>query len=190
MARPALRFGIPVVLIALLSASLFLLFPAQSALAFDDLIKPLLTAQTARCKVVVQMKDQSAFTFDAMFRGTVSRQDSKDTGSVTIQDAAKGTSLTLIPKLKKAMIFQAVNRDPDQTESGGFLQSVRDQLLGLQQDKQVTRVSLGERTVAERKLIGYRINSPAMQLEIWGDQETGMPHTFICTMAALPNSIS
>ena len=120
MARPVPRIGIPVVVIALVSSGIFLLFPARSGFAFEDFVEPLLSAKTARCKVVAQLKDQPAMTFNSMFRGTVNRQESKDMGTVTISDEAKGTMLSLQPKEKKARILQAVNRDPEQSGGGGL----------------------------------------------------------------------
>jgi len=188
MDRPVPRIGIPVLVLAILLSAIVSLFPARTSFAFEDLIEPLLTAKSARCKIVVRLKDQPALTFNNMFRGTVSRQESKDKGLIMITDETTGAILTLIPKEKNARILQPVNRDPEQSGGGGFLQTIREQLLDLRQDKRVTRVSLGEREVADRMLIGYRINSPAMQLEVWGDQETGLPHTIVSNMAAFPDA--
>ena len=190
MARPVPRIGIPVVAVALALSGFFALFPARpasAALAFEDLVEPLLTAKTARCRVVARAKDQPALTFNTMFRGTVSRQEDKDMGMVIIVDEATGTWLTLQVKDKKATILQALNRDPVQSRGGGFLQSIREQILQFQQDEGSKRESLGEKKMANRTLVGYRISAGGMRMDIWGDQATGLPHTIVSNTPAFPN---
>ena len=188
MTRPIPRLGVPVGVAVLLLLGVMSFFPAKSSWAVEDFLKPLMNAKTMRCKMVVNTKDKPAFTFRAMFRGTVGRQESVEMGSINIHDDATGNILTLIPQQKKAVLLEAVNRDPDLAGSGGFLQSVREQILNLKQNERGTRVSLGERELAEQHLVGFRITSSAMRMDIWGDSKTGLPHSIVTNMASLPNA--
>jgi len=86
----------------------------------------------------------------------------------------------LHPDKKQAHILQQINRDPKQSMAGRFLQQMREQLLGLKEDERITRrVSLGERAISGKKLIGYRMSGPSGQFDIWGDQNTGWSHSII-----------
>lgn len=189
MARPVSRVGLPVAALVLLAVAVATMWPARRGFAFDDFVAPLINAKTARCTIVVKTKDMPARTITAYFRGAVQRQESKAMGSVMIFDDESGTMLTLVEQQRTAQILQAVNRDPKQPVSQGFLQSIRDQLIGMKDDKEVIRKSLGERVVAGRTLIGYRVTNPAGDMEIWGDRETGMPHSIEARMAAFPNVV-
>jgi hypothetical protein len=112
-------------------------------------------------------------------------------GTVNIMDGATGTSLSLEPKEKKARILQEINRDPNDrhplSTDRGFLQAMREQILALGDDKRVKRESLGERELGGRTLVGYRVTAPGMQMDIWGDPETGRPHSIVTNMAAFPD---
>ena len=190
MARPITRLGIPTALVMVISLVAFTSLPAKPGFALEKIIEPLLSARSGRCLVVVQMKDKKLppFTFLTMFRGTAHRQENKEMGTVMIMDSAKGTIVSLNPKEKQAQILQQVNINPDHAVEGGFLQRIRELLLGLTQDKRITqRVSLGDRELADRKLIGYRIIGSDGQMDIWGDQETGLPYSIVSDMAAFPN---
>ena len=187
MIRPVVRLGIPVLAIATLSLGAIFLATAQPGYAFEDLIKPLIEAKSGRCKIVAKMKDMPAFTFDTMFRGNVTRQESKDMNSVFITDQSKGVSLTLSSTTKEARILQQLNRDPEMATQDGFLDAIRKMLLPVEGDERVEqRLSLGERELAGRKLIGYRLSAPGNEMDLWGDQETGLPHTIVSKMSAFP----
>jgi outer membrane lipoprotein-sorting protein len=164
------------------------MWPARRGFAFDDLVRPLVDAKTARCTIVVQIKDMPAHTITAFFRGKLHRQEHKAMGTVMIFDEESGTMLTLIEGQHVAQILQSVNRDPKQAVSQGFLQSVRDHLIGMQDDEQVVRISLGEQVIAGRPMVGYRVTTPAMDMKIWGDRETGLPYAMEVQMAAFPNA--
>lgn len=191
MARPVSRMGLPVAAIVMLALATATLWPARRGFAFEDLVAPLLSADTARCRMVARMQNLPAFTIVTMFRDTKSRQEMTDMGSVMIADSATGTMLTLDEKSKQARILEAVNYDPARLSplmSGNksFLQAVREQLLELRDQTNVRRESLGERKMGGRTLVGYRVNTPGMTMDIWGDRETGLPHTMDFTMAAFP----
>jgi outer membrane lipoprotein-sorting protein len=188
MARPVSRVGFPVAALVLLAVALATMWPAKRGFAFEDLVRPLVEAKTARCTIVVKIKDMPAHTITAYFRGKVHRQESKAMGTVNIFDEESGTMLTLIEGQHVAQVLQSVNRDPKQAASQGFLQSIRDQLIGMKDDKQIVRRSLGEQVIAGLKMVGYRVTSPAMDMKIWGDRETGLPYAIETRMAAFPTA--
>ena len=190
MARPIPRLGIPAVVATVFAASLFAFLPARSGFALEEVIRPLLSAKSGRCQIVVQMKDQNLppFAITAMFRGSVDRQESKDMQTVMISDESKGVVLSLHLKEKRAFVLERINQTPQESASGGFLQKLREQLLGLKDEEGVQRISLGERDMADKKLVGYRIVSTAGRTDIWGDQSSGLPHTVVTKMAAFPGT--
>jgi hypothetical protein len=179
--------GFPVAALVLLAIALATMWPAKRGFAFEDLVAPLINAKTARCTIVVKMKDMPAQAITAYFRGKVHRQEFRAMGFAMIFDEESGKMLTLVESAKTAMILQSVNRDAKAPANQGFLQSMRDQLVGLNDDQQVERRSLGEKTAAGRRLVGYRVVNPAMRMDIWGDEDTGLPYSIEARMAAFPN---
>lgn len=190
MMRPVTRLGIPAILVSVIGTAILTLLPVQSGYALEKLIEPLLSAKSGRCKIVVQMKDKTLppFTFDAMFRGPLGRQENKDMGMIMIMDESKGTIVELHTKEKQARVLQKINRSPEEALEGGFLQQIRGWLAGMKEDGRITqRVSLGERDLADKTLVGYRISGPDGQMDIWGDKTTGLPHSVISNLSAFPN---
>ena len=163
------------------------IWPARTGFAFEDFIAPLTTAKTVRCTVVAQMQGQPVLMFKSMFHDASWRQESEELGNIGICDETTGTTLMLDVGNKQATIFEYVNRDPQAAESGGFLQTIRNFLLMIDHKKPVKRQSLGERKLAGRTLVGYRITEAGSRLDVWGDPKTGFPHTVASNMAAFPN---
>jgi len=190
MNHPASRWSaVALFLFVLLTAGWLVVGrPSQTALA--HFAEPLIKAKTAKFKLTARANGKVVAVSHLLVSGARMRNDVQqpDGGrrQIDVRDEESDRSLTLLPTEKKAEVIRYTNR-PAAMKSGGFLAETQKMLLESETDGKTTRESLGEREIDGRKLVGYRIASPAMTLELWGDPATGLPHSITQTMAAYPS---
>ena len=63
----------------------------------------------------------------------------------------------------------------------------RSLLLDARDKPDVKRESLGEKDIDGRRVVGFRLSSPAAVISVWGDPKTGLPVRIEMTMAMMPN---
>jgi len=167
----------------------WLLAGGATHVAYADLVEPLLNAKTATFTITVRMNGKDIPGGKAYVNGPVMRMEMSkgDRAQINIVDATKHLSLELDPQTKHAELVRTTGA-PAGGESAGMLAEVRKFLTPSNDPKGLTRrESLGEREVDGRRLIGYRVSSPAMTVEIWGDPKTLLPDLLIQRMATFPS---
>jgi outer membrane lipoprotein-sorting protein len=191
MRHPASRIAI-LVMFAVAAIGIFWLLGSGAAhVAYAHLVEPLLKAKTATFTITIRVNDKNekdvpiglAFVSGSALRIEMSKDGNRQ---INITDAVKGQSLSLDPQTKQAMLTRTTGA-PVGGQSAGMLEEIRQFLTPSNDQTGITRESLGERQVDARKLVGYRVASPVMTVEVWGDPKTLLPELLIQRMAAFPS---
>lgn len=174
--------------------------------AFADFIAPILEAKTAKFKVTTVIKGPPAVTTagEVMVLGaTRSRQEietemampdkskareSAKSKMVMIFDWGQGKSITLVPETKQAMVVSLANMTKEQAAQQDPFTWFRSVLLDAKDKPDVKREPLGEKEIDGRRVVGFRVSTKGMVVNLWGDPKTGMPVLAEATMALFPNA--
>lgn len=172
MKRPLSRYVAAAAIVLVVLAWLFWPGSNGAALALSRMIDAVTSAQSARFVAVVQVEGQpqqsfkTAFLAPAKYRIEMSK-------AVNISDFEAAKMLTLIPEQKQAVVFQLKNAPKDKVPDN-FFESLR-RLLQAQRGQLPAYERLGEKTIAGRRALGFRLESPIGTLTLWGDPKTGHP---------------
>ena len=189
MTHPASRVAAALMIAVAAIGIVWLLGGGSSNVAYADLVDPLLNAKTATFNISLRSNGKDVPVAKAFVNGSAMRMEmSKDGRSqIDITDAAKRQTLSLNPQTKQAMLIHTKGA-PANGESAGMLEEVRKFLTPANDQPGTKRESLGEQQVDGQNLVGYRVTSPAMAVEIWGDPKTLLPNLLIQRMAAFPSA--
>jgi len=152
----------------------------HSGLAFADIVRPILTARTATCKMTMNIEGRPPVICEGMFMtpGHARISFPKDTmgGQIMICDEQEGKTLSLIPGLKKAFIMERKNIPDDRSQMDPFTQ-LREQIEEAQKLKGGSAEFLGEKEIDGQAAIGYRMKDTAadMDMTVWADPKTKLP---------------
>lgn len=192
MARPLPRVGIPVAAFATLAASIVLLRPTPGY-ALDEFVNALAEARTMRGRVTASFKGKPVRSFDTVTQGSLWRNqvigDDGELGELMIGDEAAGTITTIDHASRSVRINRTINAGPDDKVEGDFVQFLVDRLRG-EEDDRVEQEALGEEVRDGRRLVGFRVVVIGSELLLWGDPETGLPHSIESRMAAFPDVVT
>jgi outer membrane lipoprotein-sorting protein len=163
------------VIFALAIAGVALWFHGSGAApSFADFVKPILTAKSAKFKLEYEAEGQPAQKMQVTFLAPNRLRQDLPSGFVNISDFDKGKMVGLDPKNKRMTVFSLANMPKDKLPANFFSQ-LQSQVLDAEKSADAKRESLGEKEIAGRRAVGYRISSTAQVLTIWGDPQTGLP---------------
>jgi outer membrane lipoprotein-sorting protein len=145
-----------------------------AAPSFADFVKPILTAKTAKFKLEYEAEGQPAQKMRVTFLAPNRLRQDLPGGFVNISDFDKGKMVGLDPKNKRMTVFSLTNMPKDKLPANFFSQ-LQSQVIDAEKKPDAKRESLGEKEIAGRRTVGYRISSAAQVLTIWGDPQTGLP---------------
>jgi len=150
---------------------------AGSAPAFADIVRPLLTARTATCKITINIKGEPPQTRDCMFMEPSRMRQVMPNGVIQISDKHQGQKMKLYPAEKKAVILETTNMPEDKQRSDNWFLQIRECLRQAQETEDESVKFIGKQKIDGVKAIGYRIgeNSDMMDMTVWADTETLLP---------------
>jgi hypothetical protein len=187
MRSPVSRVAAAVALIIAIGSVGLWFHAAGTAPAFADFIEPILEAKSAKFTMTLESEVQPAMTFRVTFMAPNFMRQELPNGVVNISDFGKGTILSLAPKEKRATVIRLTNLPKDNIPPNFFTQ-LRSQLLDSREKPDVKREPLGEKEIDGRRVVGYRIGSPAQVLTLWGDPKTGLPVRIETKVNLLPKT--
>ncbi|MEN0110952.1 MAG: hypothetical protein AAF805_09535 [Planctomycetota bacterium] len=192
MARPVPRVGVPVAAIAMLAASLAMLRPTPGY-ALEQFVNALAEARSMSGRITASMKGQAVRSFDTVTQGNVWRHDvigeDGQPGEVTIGDEEAGTITSIDHAGRSVRINRTINAGPDDKPEGDFVRFLVDRLRGVE-DNRFEQESLGEEVRDGKRLVGFRVVGRGSELVLWGDPETGLPHSITSRMASFPEVVT
>ena len=145
-----------------------------SAPAFAEIVQPLLTARTATFKVTIKGKDFPRQEYDGMFMEPCRMRHTQPGGGIVIVDLEQGKFITLMPKLKQAIVLEMINV-PEEPGSLNFFQEIRMRILKAQPLDDESVEFLGEKDLDGQSAIGYHVQKPGLDATVWANSESKMP---------------
>jgi outer membrane lipoprotein-sorting protein len=187
MRSPVSRVAAAVIFVVAIGSVAVWLNGGGANCALADFVKPILEAKTAKFTMKYEAEGQPAMTFRVAFLAPNRMRQDLPNGVVNITDFEKGKIVSVAPKEKRATIISLTNMPKDKTPPNYFAQ-LQSQLLDSEKKPDVKREPLGEKEIGGRRVVGFRISSPAQVLTLWGDPKTGMPVRIETDVNVLPRT--
>lgn len=190
--RETMRRPIPRLLVgsaaclAVLAAWLMFPGPQSTAQAFDKFVDAVVQAKTARFHMEVAAEGQPKQSFKAWYLAPAKYR--QEVGNViNVSDLAAGKIVTLMPGEKKAMIMNFTGMPKDRP-SDNYFERLRDLLSGSRDAKDGQVEQLGKKEIEGKQAVGFRLDSPAGVVTLWGDPKTGLPVRIDTTWKFIPRT--
>ena len=169
-------------------AALWLLVPGgqTAAQAFNRFAEAVVTAKTAKFQMEVNIEGQSKQTFQAFYLAPEKYRQELP-GIVNISDFQAGKMVTVMPEQKKVMVMNLKGAPQNKLAKSHFAQ-LRELLAGARDAKEDKYERLGEKEIDGKKAVGFRYDSPADTVTLWGDPATGMPVRVESVWGGLPHT--
>ena len=168
-------------------AALWLFVPATqtTAQAFNRFAEKIVAAKTARFQMEVAAEGQPKQKFQAYFLAP-GRFRQELGVIVNVSDLTKGRMMTIMPAEKKVMIMNLKGAPGKMTQNN--FDRLRE-LLAESRDAKVGQYErLGEKEIDGKKAVGFRYDSPADTVTLWGDPVTGNPVRIENVWSGLPRT--
>jgi hypothetical protein len=188
-----MKYKIPHGIVAMLFlAGMFWLLQSVStpALALDVLIEKFMKAKTARYDTIVTVEGQPPLKMKGFYLEPTHMREEND-GYVNISDWAARKRIGLDSKTKRATVFNLKNL-PDEMKNGmqegNWFEGMRQMLRAATTDPKAKVISLGEKQLDGRKVVGFRFESPGTPMTLWADPVTQLPVRIESTVAGPPKT--
>lgn len=188
MKRPISKLAAAAVIIIVALITIHQLGGSVESVAFADVVRPLLTAETGKFKMTIDVvsagldwidcKDEPFQTIEVMFAGPGRTRWNVPTGEVLVANMLEGKVMILIPAKREAVVMQVGppgmipphNRFNKLLELRGLIQYALEN-----EDDSVE--FLGEREIEGITAIGYYITGPHHHgnITVWADTESKLP---------------
>jgi hypothetical protein len=146
--------------------------PFGSGVTFARAIQPLLHAHSVIFDIIIGGEKEGAPVIHNLVAGSRIRQTvSTVEGNVSITDLQSMRMLNLTEARKEAIYLdlKGVPQIPD------YLDRVRNVLVELQNNPQITVEDLGLREIDGRETVGFFAKHPRAEITLWADTRTGLP---------------
>jgi outer membrane lipoprotein-sorting protein len=156
-----------------------------ASVAFADVVRPLLAAETGSFKMTIDVAasgldwinygDESVQTIEVVFAGTGRTRWNIPTGEVLVANMLEGKLMILIPAKKEAAVMQV--GPPGPNNRFNKLLALRPLIESALETEDESVKSLGEREIEGLTVIGYYVTGPEHHgdITIWADSETKLP---------------
>jgi outer membrane lipoprotein-sorting protein len=108
-------------------------------------------------------------------------------GMVNISDLKAGKIVTIMPAEKKVMVMNVKGAPADKQSKNQF-ERLRELLAGTRNAKDDQYERLGEQEIDGKKAVGFRYDSPADTVTLWGDPATGLPVRIETVWGGIPRT--
>jgi len=189
MKRPMPRL-IVVTSVCLIVAGVWLFVPGRqtAAQAFNKLAETLVTAKTARFQMEVAIEGQPKQTAQAYYLAPGRfRQELRSVGLVNISDLTAGKMVIVMPAAKRVMVMN-IKGAPKNEKFQSQFDRLRELLSKSRDAKDAQYQRLGEKEIDGRRAVGFRYDSPAAEVTLWGDPATGYPVRIETVWGGLPRT--
>lgn len=188
MGRPVSRLLLSAA--ACLVVALWLFGPGHqsTAQAFNRLAESIVAAKTARFHMELAISGQPKQKLLAYYRAPGRlRQEIGEV--VSISDFATGKLVSLIASQKMATVMNITGADKKKMAQGGFFFEELRELLAKEQGAAEGKYRpLGEKEIDGKQVEGFRLDSPAITITMWGDPATGLPVRIETSFNGLPTT--
>jgi outer membrane lipoprotein-sorting protein len=169
-------------------AALWLVVPGgqTAAQAFNRFAEAVVTAKTAKFQMEVNIEGQPKQTFQAFYLAPEKYRQELP-GMVNISDFQAGKMVAVMPEQKKVMVMNLKGAAQNKLAKSHFAQ-LRELLAGARDAKEDKYERLGEKEIDGKKALGFRYDSPADTVTLWGDPATGAPVRIESVWGGLPHT--
>lgn len=176
----------------LLVAGMIWMFQSTStpAFALETLVANLMKARTARYDMITTIEGQPQLKMKAYYLEPNHLRQEITNGYINIADWSSGKMIGLDPKSKQATVIHMLNMPDDQKKGmqTNQFEMIRQALRTVTSDPNAKALSLGEKQINGRKVLGFRIDAPGMPMTVWADPETELPVRIETTMVGPPKT--
>src|SRR5436190_14520602 len=174
MRRPIPRL-IAVTTACLAIAAIWMLAPGHqsTAQAFNKLAAAVAEAKSAKFQMEVTVEGQPKQSFQAWFLAP-GKYRQELPGMVNITDLKAGKIVTVMPALKKVLMMN-VKGEPQGKGSHDYFEKLRELLSKSRDAKEEQYKPIGEKEIDGKRATGFRLDSAAATVTLWGDVATGNP---------------
>ncbi|MCA9109730.1 MAG: hypothetical protein KDA52_07270 [Planctomycetaceae bacterium] len=160
------------------------------ALALDEVIDNFTKARTARFDMTVMVTGGPEQKMKAFYLEPSHFRQELAGGFVNISDWAKGKTIGLDFKGKKATVMNLVNlpENADREAQMNQFEATRERLRKAVDDPDTDVELLGEQELSGRKVMGFRFKVPGNPMTIWADPDTKFPVQIEGTMVGPPET--
>ncbi|MHC4659139.1 MAG: LolA family protein [Planctomycetota bacterium] len=144
------------------------------SVAFADVVRPFLTANTATFKVTIEVQGGPTQTGDGMFKEPGRMRQSSPEGVTTVVDLQLRKVVVRMPAQKRAIVHELINVQEDPGQFNMF-EEIRRRILEAQENEDECVEFLGENEIEGRAAIGYHVQKAGIDITIWADAETKIP---------------
>jgi hypothetical protein len=177
MRNPVTKLAIAAAVVLAVVVGIYGLGGSQPA--FADVVKPMLTAQTATYTLVCHMDQGRIIQGQVQFQEPGFTRRTAEFGNgfpgmIEITNPVEGKTLELTPAQKSALVIDLKNPKPQSLESRAF-QQFRELIQRAQGGAGGSIESLGRSQIGGRNVIGYRFTEDGQRITIWADTRSLLP---------------
>jgi len=169
-------------------AAVWLVVPGgqTAAQAFNRFAEAVVTAKTAKFQMEVSVEGQPKQTFQAFYLAPEKYRQELP-GMVNISDFQAGKMVSIVPEKKMVTVMNLKGAPQNKMAKSHFAQ-LRELLSGARDAKEDQYERLGEKEIDGKKAVGFRYDSPADTVTLWGDPATGAPVRIESVWGGLPHT--
>jgi outer membrane lipoprotein-sorting protein len=174
MQRPAFRLLVAGLCLAIGTFWLFVPGGQTPAQAFNRFAAAIVATKTARFQMEVQIEGQPQQTFQAWYQAPGKFRQELGL-MVNIADFEAGKIVSIIPAEKRVILMTIKGEGKKPPVSSNYFDRLRELLAKREQTAGAQYESLGEKQIDGKTAVGFRFDSPAATITLWGDPVTGQP---------------
>jgi outer membrane lipoprotein-sorting protein len=170
-------------------AAVWLLVPGQqsTAQAFNTFANAVIAAKTAKFEMEVNIEGQPKQKCQAYFLSPGRYRQEFPAGIVNVMDMRAGKIVNLAAEQKKAFIMNFKGAPKDGKSHDHFERLQR--LLSKTRDSKDDQFEeLGTRKIDGQQATGFRIDTPAETVTMWGDPASGLPVRIETVYSGIPRT--
>jgi outer membrane lipoprotein-sorting protein len=175
--RPLARLTV-VAAVCLVVLGIWLFVPGRqpTAQAFNQIAEKLVAAKTARYDMEVLIEGEANQTMRAYYLAPGRfRNETRIDGTVSVIDLAAKKMVLVNRRAKRVVILNWKGNPPKKATVGNQFERLRLLLSKSHAASDVRYERIGEKQIDSRRAVGFRLDSPAVEVTLWGDPATGYP---------------
>ena len=186
MRRPAFRLLTAALLLAVGAFWLFVPGGQTPAQAFNRFAAAVVGAKTAKFQMEVQIEGQPKQAFQAWYQAPNKFRQELGT-QVNVADFEEGKIMSIIPSEKKVVVM-TIKGGKKNPSANNYFERLRELLAKQESTDGVKYEPLGEKEIGGKKAVGFRLDSPAATVTLWGDPVSGQPLAIENVWSGLPRT--
>ncbi|HEY3965796.1 MAG TPA: hypothetical protein VGM05_14655 [Planctomycetaceae bacterium] len=173
MRRPASRLLVSAASLAIAAVWLFVPGGQTTAQAFNRFAAAVVAAKTAHFQMEVRVGGLPIQQFQTWYLAPGRYRQETGT-TINISDMSAGKIVSIIPAEKKVVVMTFKGAPKDKI-SANYFERLRELLADNRKAKEAQYELLGEKEIEGKPVVGFRYDSSAEMVTMWGDPATGQP---------------